>query len=598
VEVRDVYDVLRTYTPVKIDGRKKVSFMSGIPNAPYTESIALRWAYDERARLIEVEYGGGRTDLYQGYDDRGNAATVVLASGSLDQRIIDYTYHPEMNVPLTRTEASVLQPGGTKATLWDYDDDYDPIPNQSPTRLLSRIVEQGYTKDAHGSTQPYEYVTIFTYNPKGQVVSIDGPRPGTGDITNFAYHAGAGNLESLTRLHIGSTAFSEYDHAGRPRRITDVNNAAKGISYDGRGRITAVINYAENRPALTEFGYVGGLLDSVTDPDVVVHFFDYDVQYGRLAAITDGDGNYIAHTYEPYPKGNLVEQGKFTVGNSLTSGKRWNYEHPDYPGKLYREIQPDNTYGEYGYDGAGNVIYSLDPKGHFTSYIYDFLDRLQGVTQRANDPDFRDVITAYAYDLHGNLAKVTDAEGHETVYVYGDMGRVVSTSSPDTGTTTYAYDEAGNLRFKEDAKAVSVEYTYDHLNRVTFADFPGTGDDIVYTYDQGTNGKGHLTTMTDSSGIITFGYDPGGKLVQKTTFIDGTAYPVTYAYTPCGRVDSVTYPSGRTVAYDRNALGKIVEVATSGIAAPLARGLTYRPFGGPLGMATGSGGVVNNVAGG
>jgi len=87
-----------------IDGRDKVIFMSGIPNAPYAEGNALRWEYDERARLREVEYGGGRIDLYQDYDDRGNPGTVILASGSADQRTIQYTYHPEMNVPLSRTE--------------------------------------------------------------------------------------------------------------------------------------------------------------------------------------------------------------------------------------------------------------------------------------------------------------------------------------------------------------------------------------------------------------------------------------------------------------------------------------------------------------
>jgi hypothetical protein len=71
-----------------------------------------------------------------------------------------------MNVPLTRTEASVFG-GGNKVTTWDYDNDYDTIPNENPTGLLSRIIEQGYTKDINNTTQAYEYVTIFTYNAKG-----------------------------------------------------------------------------------------------------------------------------------------------------------------------------------------------------------------------------------------------------------------------------------------------------------------------------------------------------------------------------------------------------------------------------------------------
>jgi RHS repeat-associated protein len=192
---------------------------------------------------------------------------------------------------------------------------------------------------------------------------------------------------------------------------------------------------------------------------------------------------------------------------------------------------------------------------------------------------------------------VTDAKANETIYAYDDMGRPVSTSSPDTGASTYAYDQAGNLRYKTDAKGVKVEYTYDNLNRVTAAVYPDSIDDLSYTYDQGANGKGHLTTMSDPSGIIAFGYDARGRLVQKTSTINSINYPVTYAYTPGGKVSAVTYPSGRVMTYDRNSLGKISQVTASGIATPLASNLTYRPFGGPLGLTNGFGGTVNNVAG-
>jgi RHS repeat-associated protein len=600
VQVKDVYDITRTYTLVTVDGLKRLSSMTGgVTNAPYAESNAVQWVYDDRGRLSEVEYGGGRIDLYQNYDERGNPGTVILAYGSAEERTIYYTYHPEMNVPLTRTEVSVLG-GGNKVTIWDYDNDYDATANESPTRLLSRIVEQGYTKDINNTTQAYEYVTTFTYNAKGQVLSIDGPRSGDGDKTEFTYNATTGNLESVAQPHVGSTYFVGYDNAGRVGTITDVNNQAKGLTYDGRGRVTIITHYADDPDSSTQFAYVGGLLDSVTDPDGVVQYFDYDAQYGRLGTITDYDGNYISHTYETYPKGNLTERSKFTSGNSRTSRKRWSYEHPSYPGKLYREIQADDTYRQYGYDDAGNVSSMVDPNGNLMTYAYDFMDRIGEVAQWVNDPNLRDLVTGYGYDGQGNLITVTDANSHVTTYAYDDMGRVVSTTSTDTGTTRYAYDEAGNLRFKKDAKAVTVEYTYDNLNRVTLANYPGTADDIAYTYDQGTNGKGHLTTMVDPSGTITFGYDARGRLVQKASTIGGINYqPVIYFYTPGGKLGSVTYPSTRTLNHTRDDLGRIGTLSTTynSITKDLANGLTYRPFGGPLGLTNGSGGVVSNQAG-
>ena len=145
-----------------------------------------------------------------------------------------------------------------------------------------------------------------------------------------------------------------------------------------------------------------------------------------------------------------------------------------------------------------------------------------------------------------------------------------------------------------------VEYTYDNLSRVTLANYPGSADDIAYTYDQGTNGNGHLTTMVDPAGTISFGYDARGRLKQKASTIGGINYqPVIYFYTPGGRVDTVTYPSMRTLDYTRDGMGRIESLRTTynSVTKDLATGLTYRPFGGPLGLTNSSGGIVNNQAG-
>ncbi len=93
----------------------------------------------------------------------------------------------------------------------------------------------------------------------------------------------------------------------------------------------------------------------------------------------------------------------------------------------------------------------------------------------------------------------------------------------------------------------------------------------------------------DPSGLIAFAYDARGRLVQKTSTINSINYPVTYSYTLGGKVGSVTYPGGRVTTYGRNAFGKISELTASGIATPLASGLTYKPFGGPTGLTNGFG---------
>ncbi|MDY7034990.1 MAG: DUF6531 domain-containing protein, partial [Thermodesulfobacteriota bacterium] len=220
VDVIDAYGTLRTCTISDISDRKRVTAMTGIAGAPYSDSNAVRWAYDDSMNLIEVEYAGGGINQYQDYDDRGNPHTVKRALGTPDERIILYTFHPDINSPLTRTEASVLD-SGNKVTIWDYDSDGNATPNEDPTGLIYRIIEQGYTQDATQTLIPYEYITGLTYNSKGQIESIDGPRSGGDDTTSYNYDFATGDLLDISMPIIGSTSLSDYDASGRPGRVTD-----------------------------------------------------------------------------------------------------------------------------------------------------------------------------------------------------------------------------------------------------------------------------------------------------------------------------------------------------------------------------------------
>ncbi|MCK4541357.1 MAG: RHS repeat protein [Spirochaetales bacterium] len=589
VEVTDAYGTVRIYTIGEVNGLKRVTAMQGPAGAPYSSSNVVRWSYDSQMNLIEVETAGNTIHQYLNYDDRGNPGILKLAFGTPEERAITCSYHPDMNAPLTRTEASVLGTGN-KETIWDYDDDYDTSPNENPTSLVSRIVEQGFTRNGSGAIVVYEYVTTFTYNPKGQVLSVDGPLPGNGDTTSFTYDPTTGNLLSITRPLIGATSFSNYDAAGKVGLVTDVNSQSKGFTYDGRGRVTLITNNADGSTNSVIYN-TAGLLDSRTDEDGVISSFEYDPVYGRLSRRTDHVGNYISYDYDP--QGNMIEKSYYDPLDVHTNRKRYLYQDPAHnmPGKLYKEIHPDDTFTKYGYDLEGSISSVTDANNNTTSYEYDPLNRLITVIQPGT------VVNLYTYDGHGNLQTVTDAESHTTTYEYDDMGRLLSTTSPDTGTVTYVYDEAGNPVNKTDAKGITVGYEYDLLNRLTDLNFPDSTQDITYTYDTEANGIGRRTGMTDPSGSTTFGYDARGRLVGKTSVINSLTYSVFRSYTMGGRISSLTYPTGRAIDYDRSACACSVDgVSTTynGNTITLAENLSYRPFGIAKGMNTGAGGTVNN----
>ena len=590
VIVTDAYGVERTYVLKSIKGHKRLSAMNGTASPPFVDTPVVKWRYDKELRLIWVNHANGAIHNYRQYDKRGNPRRIILAAGTEKQRKLSLTYHPFMNALLKRTEASVLGPG-KKVTIFDFDRDGNDTPNENPTGLLYRIIEKGFTRDPAGEISSYEYISRFTYNARGQVVSVDGPLPGNDDTTEFSYDSITGNLEKVTRPLIGSTSFLDYDPAGQPGKIINVNGQSTRISYDGRGRLTATFHDADQSTSSISYN-TAGLAETTADEDDVYKTFDYYKAYARLYRIYDFDNNYINHVYDG--RGNLVEKSRHDPTGDRYSRSRWSYDSPDIPGKLYRAINFDDTYTEYRYDKSGNLSSMTDPELNTTKYLYDVFARLKDVIQTMDSPG--DVVTSYDYDIHGNLSSVTGAEHNQTIYEYDDMGQVVTILSPDTGTTRYAYDEAGRLISKTDANGITTTYRYDVLNRPTAVVFPDVTQNITYSYDQGAFGKGMRTGMTDPSGSTAFGYSSRGRLVTKTSTVNNIAYQLNRSFSPAGRLSAITYPSGRSMNFTRYESGKIKNITTALNAevTTLVSDMIYSPFGRLAGMTTGSGGVIDN----
>ena len=194
-----------------------------------------------------------------------------------------------------------------------------------------------------------------------------------------------------------------------------------------------------------------------------------------------------------------------------------------------------------------------------------------------------------------SLTSVEAPNGATTSYVYDDLGNLLSITSPDAGTTTYTYDEAGNRASQTDANGVTVDYGYDALNRLTTIEYPDSNLDATLTYDAGTNQKGRLTTMVDGSGTTTFSYDVYGNLTQESKVVDGNTHVTAYTYDDADLLESITYPSGRTVNYTRNVLGQITEVETTydTTTITVADSITYEPFG-PLSALTFGNSLIMN----
>ena len=161
--------------------------------------------------------------------------------------------------------------------------------------------------------------------------------------------------------------------------------------------------------------------------------------------------------------------------------------------------------------------------------------------------------------------------------------------SPDRGVTTYTYDDAGNLKTKLDARGKLTSYDYDALNRLTLETLNG-GATIVYEYDVGSNAKGQLTKITDSSGTTTWSYNNFGEITQKVQTIGAVTLTTSYGYDAQGRLTSVTLPSGKVITYGYNTY---LATSVSVDGTTILSGATYDPFGPVNGWTWGNGSSSN-----
>jgi RHS repeat-associated protein len=184
-----------------------------------------------------------------------------------------------------------------------------------------------------------------------------------------------------------------------------------------------------------------------------------------------------------------------------------------------------------------------------------------------------------------------------TSYTYTGFGDLKTQVSPDTGTTTNTYDSGGNLKTSTDARSAITTYTYDVLNRVATVAYKigsTTDQTITYTYDAGTNGKGHLTGASDASHSMTWTYDAKGRVTGKTQVFQpsglNVSRNVSYGYNAAGQLQSITYPSGQTVSYGYNTNNQVTSVTLLGSPnVTILSGVTYDPFGPITGWTWGNG---------
>ena len=476
-------------------------------------------------------------------------------------------------------------------------------------RMLCSLAALSLTAMAVHATTPDRTITK-TYNAQGLVSSVDGARTDVNDVTQYTYDT-SGRLATATDALGRITSYDTYDMYGSPGRSTDPNGIVSVITYTPEGWPLTITRDSTGTPSTTTLTYdaIGNVTQS-KDADGVTTAYTYD-DAGRITDITDAVGNRIHYTLDV--AGNRLKEETFDSSNTL---KRTVSRTYNTLSQLLTVVDAFNrtilsyNYSD-GYDAAGSPLHSSDAAGIQRKRGYDALHRLVSTIDNYNGTDTttKDTQSVSSYDASDHLEGVGDPDGLNTIYSYNGLDDLKSVQSPDTGATSYVYDAAGNAIQRTDAKGVTSISTYDALNRRTATTYSDTSLNVAYMYDEpnSTTGCansypiGRLTRIVESAVTTTYCYDARGNVTQKRQAQSSQTDTISYSYSLAGRLTSTLTPSGTSVQYARDVVGRIsgVTVLPPGVAGAgagnVVTNITYLPFGPITSYTLGNGETVTRT---
>ena len=572
-EITDSLNATTTYQLEVTNGVAKVSSFTGPGCSSCGSDSGSEYFYDDRQLLTSMIDARGYTTSYT-YDSLGNKLTETKAVGTTEEYTTTYTYDASLNKVDSITVPSVSNSGQNKVTSMTFD-------------LTGNVLTK--SESGYSGTTAISRSTTYTYDTYGRVLTIDGPRTDVTDTVTLTYYANEtaqgnnrGFLHTVTNAAGHTVTYSNYNGFGQAELITDANGVATSFVYNSAGRVSS----RTTGGLTTSYIYDdAGTLSSVTLPGSRTISYIYNTE-GQVETITDTLGNSITYSYDT--EGRRTGQQIKDPSGTLKAYVDYTY---DDAGRLHETINPDGGEEQLSYDEVGNLVTRINELSLSTTYSYDALNRLATITEPGS------ATTTFTYDTHGNQTSVTDAEGNITSFTFDDFGNRLSRTSVDTGTTTHTYDTAGNLPSKTDANSVTVSYTYDALNRLTAISYPDSTLNITYVYDQGTNGIGRLSSVTDATGSSSYTYNQFGNLTEEVRITSGESFTTTYGYNTNQELTSITYPSGRVVNYQRDGIGQISDVTSTydSETTTISSGLSYLPFGPATSMTLGNGLAVTNT---
>ena len=530
-------------------------------------TIAQYYTYDTLGRLTSSSDGSGNVTSFA-YDALGNVTQIT----NPDSTTVTYARNYSQNT-VTVTDENGRQTGYHYTPLGLESEVVDVLTNNVITQktydAMSRLTE--VSDYVYGSTTEYAYdylgrVVSETVKQGGTVLSqrltayddaaengmyrketltVAGDADAPSEVST-QYTDKAGNVVKTGRFLNNTEYFdtATYDYVGNLLTRLTAADAAKNLpfsvkyEYDANGRVTKEYN-AQNQYITRTYDPRGRLV-SVTDYAGTPTVYTYD-DLDRLLSetVTIQAGVTATSKYEYDAAGNIIR--KWTPVNAVGSTAAWSKCEYSYDSR--RNLTAVRQYNgntlasqtSYTYDGRGNVL-SMTAGGHTTEYTYDRYGNVLTMEDALGQTE------SCSYSALGKLLTKTDRNGITTSYTYDALGRVLAVtagSGNNAETVQYAYTKTGRIAL-ETNRWQQTSYAYDELGRtilVEETELESVHPGFVVTLDAagGTVYPGTLHLSTGDTYVLPTPVRPGytfqGWYLGNTRIFNGDTVQVTEACT-------------------------------------------------------------------
>ncbi len=415
-----VYDTLGNGI---VNRPKTVTVFNGTTSAPIKSKTTYTNDSHGNVTTVAVQTNSSGTTLYHQFSYNSNGtlhtSTDYSTSSTVNGPITTYNYAAGTASCNSSFITSVSLPLSlTKSTTWNC----DGAVATSSTDANSKITNTYYTDP-------------FFWHP----ISVTDPASAT---TTFTYVTGTSSSMESAMVFNGNNSISEQlstmDGFGR----TTVSQRQQGYhatNYDSTQTSYDIFG----RPFKVTMPYMGTAGQTNTGGPATTTSYD---ALGRAIQVTDADTGYVKYTYN---QNDVLQE----LGPAPTGG----VEHVKQ-----RQLE---------YDALGRL-----------TSVCEITGGTGNVACGQTNTGFNGYKTGYTYDISpGGYNRVTITQSSQTrVYLYDFMGRVVSETNPESGTTAYTYDtdstcpsHAGDLVKRMDAVGNITCYSYDDLHRQTSITYSG-----------------------------------------------------------------------------------------------------------------------------